>query len=484
MNRELKRVTLFVLMLFTGLLISSTTIQFFSADALNNDPRNTRTLYASYSRERGAILVGGQPIAQSVPSDDNYKHQRVYTDGVLYSAITGYFTLNQGSTGLENSMNSYLDGTDDSQFFNQINTLVTGQKPKGASVELTINPVVQKAAFDALGTLQGAVIAVEIKTGRILALVSTPGFDPNSLAQHDTNSVITTYKELLSNPSDPLINRGIAGDLNPPGSTFKIVTSAAALQNAGLPADYALPNPARYQLPGSSSTVSNSGGGRCGGGDTVTIQTAFILSCNVPFAELGVQMGKTKLNDMATAFGFNTSSTIPMRTEASTFPPIADDAQLALSSFGQSSVRASPLQIVELSMAVANGGKIMKPTLIEAVRAPDLSVIEKFEAQELSQPLTSITSSTLSAWMVQAVSNGAASNARIDGVAVAGKTGTAENGKNDPYTLWFTGFAPADDPQVAVAVVVEDGGGKGQSGTGNAIAAPIGKKVLEAVLIK
>jgi peptidoglycan glycosyltransferase len=482
-TRELKRVSIVVFLMFVALFASTTTIQFFQADNLANDARNARTIYASYDTERGAILVGGQPVAESVPTDDEFKYQRVYPQGPLYSAVTGYYTLGQGSSQIEQSLNDYLSGTSDSQFLEYLNRLVTGQNPQGASVELTIDPVVQQAAYDALGSYQGAVVAIEPSTGRILAMVSKPDFDPNTLAVHDTQAVLDTYDTLLAAPGDPLINKTI-NDLNPPGSTFKIVTTSAALQNANLPIDHTEPNLARLPLPGSDSTVSNAGGGTCGGGDQVSIATAFILSCNIPMAELGMEMGEQPLADMAKAFGFGSELTVPMDVSTSVYPRGLDDAQLALSAFGQGSDVATPLQIAMLSAAVANGGKLMTPNLVDAIQAPDLSVLESFEAKELSTPLTSTTASQLSQLMVEAVDNGAATNARIDGVSVAGKTGTAENGEGDPYTLWFTGFAPADNPRVAVAVVVEDGGGLGQSGSGNELAAPIAQRVLEAVLSK
>lgn len=484
MTRELKRVSIVVALMFVTLFVSSTTIQFFQASNLADNPRNARTIYASYDVQRGSILVQGQPIAESVPSGDEYKYQRVYTNGPLYSAVTGYYTLGQGSTGIEQSLNDYLSGTSSSQFLDYLNRIITGQNPQGASVSLTIDPVAQQAAYDALGDLQGAVVAIEPSTGRILAMVSKPDYDPNALAVHDTKTVDDTYQQLLQAAGDPLINKTI-DDLNPPGSTFKIVTTAAALQNAGLPVDHTLPNSARYQLPGSDRTVSNAGGGTCGGGDQVSIATAFILSCNIPMAELGVEMGDKDLGDMANAFGFGKELSVPMEVTASQFPNTAgDDAQLALQSFGQGSDVATPLQIAMLSAGVANGGKIMTPNLVDSINAPDLSSLQSFQPKEFATPMTSDTASTISQLMVEAVQSGAATNARIDGTSVAGKTGTAENGDGDPYTLWFTGYAPADNPRIAVAVVVENGGGQGQSGTGNSLAAPIAKQVLEAVLNK
>ncbi|CAD5989175.1 penicillin-binding protein 2 [Agreia sp. COWG] len=483
MNKELKRVAVVVLIMFGTLFVATTSIQFFQTDALAADSRNTRALYASYDAERGPILVDGQPVAMSVPSDDDYKFQRTYPQGELYSQVTGYYTLGQGSTGIENSLGDYLSGTADSQFLARINSIITGQKPKGASVELTIDPVVQQAAWDALGDLKGSVVAIEPSSGRILAMVSKPTFDPNTLAVHDGDAVDNTYQSLIDAPGDPLVNRSIDGNLYPPGSTFKIVTSSAALQN-GTAATDTQPNLARFPLPGSNNTVSNAGGGTCGSGDTVSLETAFVLSCNIPMAEFGVQMGDTKLVDMAKAFGFQKQLSIPMEVQPSTIRSPMTDDKLALSSFGQDEDRVTPLQVAMFSAAVANKGTIMKPNLVESITAPDLSVLQQFTPEKFEEPITSTTSSTLSTFMVAAVQNGAASNARIDGVSVAGKTGTAENGEGDPYTLWFTGFAPADNPRVAIAVVVEDGGGKDQSGSGNSIAAPIAKQVLEAVLSK
>jgi peptidoglycan glycosyltransferase len=484
MSKELKRVTLVVLMMFGALFVSTSIIQYFQASTLAADGRNSRSLYASYDQQRGPILVDGQPVAESVPSADEYKFQRVYSNGPLYSQVTGYFTQGQGSSGIEQSLGNELAGTSDSQFLTRLNSIFTGKSPQGAAVETTIDPVIQQVAWDALGDLQGAVVAIEPATGRILTMVSKPTYDPNSLAVHDGQLVLDTYNQLLAASGDPLINRTIAGNLNPPGSTFKIVTSSAAIQNAGIAPTDSVPNLARFPLPDSTSTVSNAGGGTCGGGDTVTLQTAFALSCNIPMAEFGVQMGEKNLTDMANAFGFGRDLNIPMAVTPSTMDSGMGDARLALSSFGQWEDRVTPLQVAMFSAAVANGGVLMTPTLIDSITAPDLTSIKSFSATEFARPITPATSQTLSMFMVEAVKSGVAGNAAISGVSVAGKTGTAENGTGDPYTLWFTGFAPTENPKVAVAVLVENGGGKGQTGTGNSLAAPIAKKVIEAVLGK
>ncbi len=481
MNKELKRVSLVVLGMFVALFLSTSLIQVGFADELKADSRNARTLYASYSVERGAITVDGQPIAQSVPSEDEYKFQRVYPGGAIYAPVTGFVSLFGEPTGVEGALNDYLSGRANQQFLDQVNSIITGQSPKGASVELTIDPVVQQAAWDALGDYEGAVIAIDPKTGAILAMVSKPTFDPNSLATHDTELVEATYQQLLDDPGTPLINRTIRGDLDPPGSVFKVVVTATALEQ-GLSPDTEFPNPSTLQLPGTDATIRNSGGDDCGGSATVSIATALRLSCNIPFAQLGLQLGGNAIAAQAAKFGFEEQFRVPMLTEASHYPRGLDDPQLMLSAFGQSSVRVTPLQMAMVSAGVANGGIVMEPTLVESVTSPDLRVLDELTPTEFGRAMSEQNAITLAQLMVAGVNNGAASNASIDGVEVAGKTGTAENGDGEPYTLWFTGFAPANDPRVAVAVVIQNGGGIGQDGTGNGLAAPIARAVMEAVL--
>jgi len=315
-------------------------------------------------------------------------------------------------------------------------------------------------------------------------MVSTPSFDPNLLAVHSTSDVLSAYKSLDSDPAKPLANRAIAGDLYPPGSVFKLVVAAAAIDSGKYTADSVFPNPPTLRLPQTSRDITNSEGGSCGGGETVTIATALRLSCNIPFAELGAELGYAAIDAKAKELGFGSSFDIPMRTTPSVYPQTDSDAQQMLSSFGQASVRVTPLQIAMVASAIANDGTLMQPTLVESILAPDLTVREELQPTVYNTPMSSETAETLTQMMISAVSNGVGSNARISGVNVAGKTGTAENGDGDPYTLWFTGFAPAENPEVVVAVVVENGGGLGRRGFGNTVAAPIAKKVLEAVLNK
>jgi peptidoglycan glycosyltransferase len=479
-NRELRRVSILVVLMFVALFASSSIIQVFQQGNLKADGRNARVLYASFDTQRGPILVDGEAVAYSQPVDSRYNYQRVYPYGELYSTVTGFFTVLPSTGGLEHELNSYLSGDSDAQFLARLNAILTGQDPQGSAVELTIDPVVQQAAWDALGDERGAVVALDPKTGAILALVSKPTYDPNALAVLDPNAVEATYETLDASPDDVLVDRAIAGDLNPPGSVFKLVVTATALESGQYTPESEFPNPPRLDLPGTTTPISNSADGTCGGAETASIATALRLSCNITFAQLAGALGQNAIREQAQEFGFGQQLGIPMRVEPSSYPEIPgnDEAQLWLTGFGQANVRTSPLQMAMVSAAIANGGVLMQPTVVESIVAPDLSVLQEFQSQVFSTPISPETASTMTQMMVQGVANGVANNARIDGVEVAGKTGTAENGPGEPYTLWFTGFAPADDPQVAVAVVIEDRA----TGYGNLIAAPIAKKVMEAVV--
>lgn len=482
MTKELRRLSIVMLFMFLSLFVATSWIQVVEADALGQNSNNKRTRLDSFEIQRGSIIVDGVAIASSTPSEDQYQFQRVYTDAAMWAPVTGYFNpALESATGIEHAMNTDLSGTGSNAFFAEVERIVSGQPQRGFSVELTLNTAAQRAAYEALQGVQGAVVAIDPRTGRILAMASTPGFDTNAIANHDADAALEAYSALEEDPTKPLSNRAIGGDLNPPGSTFKLVTAAAAYATGEWTPDSTLPNPTRYTLPGSSSVVSNAWGGTCGTGDTVTISEAIRLSCNIPMAELAVEVGDKAIRETAEKFGFNTSFETPLASTASSYPRGLDDAQTALSGFGQGQVTATPLQMAMVAAGIANDGLVMNPHMVDAVIGNDLSVIRAFDDTEFARALEPKAADDITAAMVASVANGAAQGARIDGIDVAGKTGTAENGSK-PHTLWFTGFAPADDPAVAVAVVVEDGGGQGQSGSGDTIAAPIAKRVIEAVL--
>lgn len=483
MTRELKRLSIIMVLMFFGLFGATSWIQVIQAQTLAENPENRRTLYDSFEVQRGSIIAGDQVLASSVPTDDIYRWQRQYTDASIWAHVTGYINpVLQSATGIEQAMNRELSGTASSQFLSRVDQIVTGQPPRGSNVLLTLDPEVQRVAADALGTYQGAVVAIEPSTGRVLAMATSPSFDTNALAVHDSAAVNTTYDELLNAAVDPLANRTI-DTLNPPGSTFKLVVASAALASGKFTPDSTFANPSSYVLPGTSTAIHNFDGNTCGPGDQVSLATALRLSCNIPMAQLAVALGDDAIRDEAKKYGFNTRFDIPLAVSASNYPEgsLSDD-QTAQTGYGQLDVKATPLQIAMVSAGIANHGIVMNPRMVDRVVAPDLTVQQTFENTEFGRALSEQDAATMTSLMIANVSNGAASGARIEGVDVAGKTGTAEHGPGDPYTLWFTGFAPADDPKVAVAVMIEDGGGLGQSGTSNGIAAPIAKKVIEAVL--
>lgn len=482
MKRQMRNVSVVIFLMFLSLFISSTTIQVISADSLSQDPHNVRSAYDGYKVQRGAILVSGKPIAESVKSDDVYRYLRSY-NGAMYSAATGFSSVYQGSTGLESAMDSYLTGRNSSQFFEQISAVLSGVPAQGASVELTIAPKVQKAAWDALGNMHGAVVAIEPSTGNILAWVSKPGFDANDLSVHDGEQSTVAYNELLKKSGNPLL-RKTDSELYAPGSVFKILVAAAAFESGKFDPTSTLSNPAKFQLPATNTYIQNSGEGRCGGQKTVSIAVALKLSCNIPFAQLGIALGEDAISSQAKKFGFGSVVKTPLTSVASVYPTGMDQAQLGLSSFGQFDVRVTPLQIAMISSAVANKGLLMKPNLVQTVLSSNLAVLNAPTPSELGRPISEQTANALTEMMVGAVESGVSTNGAIKGVSVAGKTGTAQNGPKQPYTLWFTGFAPAENPKVAVAVVIADGGGQGQNGRGNSLAAPVANKVMRAVLGK
>lgn len=483
MNTALRRLATVVVVMFLALLAGTTWVQFGQASALNNDPRNVRTLYREYGKPRGPIIVAGQPVAQSTPVDDPFGYQRSYSQPELYSTVTGFYSVVNGGSQLERSMNDVLTGQADSLFWTRIQDLITGAQPQGSSIELTIDPAAQQAALDALGDQRGAVVAVEPSTGKILAMVSTPGFDPNALATHDTTAANAAYQQLLAADGDPLINKTTSENY-PPGSTFKLVTAAAALESGSYTPESVLSAPDLYTLPGTRTTLPNFGGESCGANQQTTLADALRISCNTAFASLGVDLGDDAIREQAEKFGFDqTDLTVPMRVAASRYPEDPNEAQTALSAIGQESVRATPIQMAMVASAIANGGTLMTPYLVQTVRTANLDVVSEADPTELSQSVSAATAQQLTDMMIGVVQSGSGTSAQIPGVTVAGKTGTAQTGvEGDAPHAWFTGFAPADDPQVAVAVIVEHGGSVGSEATGGRVAAPIAKAVMEAVI--
>jgi peptidoglycan glycosyltransferase len=484
MNGPLRRVSTVIALLFAALFVSTTLIQVIFAPSINARPDNRRTLLDNYSRQRGTILVGGQPVAVSQPTpNEEIKYLRTYPQAGLYSHVTGYFSYTYGAGGgLESSANDLLSGASGELFYTRVTDLLTGRSPVGATVQLTINPKAQQAADQALGNQRGAVVALNPKTGEILALVSHPEYDPNLLSAHDQNAVVKAWQSLSADPTQPLADRALAGNLYPQGSVFKIVTAAAALETGKVTEQSQIPAPAVLTLPQTSVGLPNYDKQPCGPNDQTTLRHALEISCNTAMGYLGMQVGAQALADQAAKFGYGTTLRVPTRVEPSRFPTDLNQAQTAQSAIGQFDVRVTPMEVALTSAAIANGGVLMRPYLVQQVLSADLQTIDRATPERLGVAVSPATASTLTSMLTSVVDNGTGQPARIDGVQVAGKTGTAEQGNGKPPHAWFTSFAPANDPKVAVAVVVEDGGNAGNEAAGGRLAGPIAKAVMEAVL--
>lgn len=481
MNAPLRRLAAVVALLFASLLVSTTYVQFVDADALNARPDNRRTQFKEFGRERGPLLVNGKPVAESVPVDDAYGYQRRYLSPFVYSHLTGFYSIVYAPVGMEGAANDLLSGTADQLFYRRLSDLFTGREPQGASVELTIDPAAQRTAWDALGDQRGAVVALDPKTGNVLAMVSKPAYDPNTLAGHDGDTVIAAREKLLADSGRPLENRAIASRLYPPGSVFKVVTAAAALEN-GYTTDQLVEGGAALDLPDSTLELANDFDGACGQGDQVTLLDALRISCNTAFGKIGIDLGADRLRAQAEKFGIGEPLSIPLPVTPSVFPADPSQAETAYTAIGQFDNRVTPMQMAMVAAGVANGGVVMTPQLVRDVLSAEAEVIRRSQPQRFSEAVSGQVAADLTRMMEAVVEDGTGRNARIPGVRVAGKTGTAQQGEGRPPNAWFIAFAPADDPKVAVAVVVEDGGTLGDEASGGKVAAPIAKQVIEAVL--
>lgn len=479
MNRPIRRVAIACLLMVLALLLADNVVQVVAADTLRKRPENGRQITARLSRERGPIVVDGKAVAESVPVGDVYKFQRVYPTGSLYSAVTGYYTLFT-ATGVEKAEDGVLSGDDGRLFVRRLSDLLTNRTAKGGAAVLTLSSAAQQVATQALGGRRGAVVALDPRSGAILALVTSPSYDPTPLASHDGKAATRAFNALSNAPGAPLLDRATQATY-PPGSTFKVITAAAALASGATP-NTVIAAPPSYPLPQSTATLNNFAGEVCSPTGQQTLIDALTISCNTAFAGLGVGLGGDKLRSQAEAFGFNsTVKGFALPEATSVFPAKLDKPQTALSAIGQYEVRVTPLQMAMVAGAIANGGREMKPYVVRQTLAPDLTPLATTSPQELGRPIDGNVASELTQMMQAVVQRGTGTAAQIPGVPVAGKTGTAEHAKGEPPHAWFIGFAPADQPRVAVAVVVENGGGE-LAATGGAVAAPIAQQVMATVL--
>ena len=472
MNGPIRRVAVVSMVLFTALMLNLTYAYVARQESLNNHQQNRRVTDARFAQDRGPIMVGNTPIAETEPVKDRFKFQRSYPNGVLYAPITGYYSYLFKASALEAAYSSELAGTDDSQFLERIINAAVGATPRGATLETTVNAKAQKAAWDALAGRKGAVVALNSKTGAILALVTSPSYDPNDLATHDIDASRKAWDQLTKDTDKPMANRA-SKEIYPPGSTFKLVTATTALEN-GMTADTVIDAPTSYKLPQSTVTID----GNCGG-TKITLTQALRVSCNPAFAKLGVELGDDAIRTQAEKFGFGTKYLTDVGAAVSRFPSDPDAAQTAMSAIGEFEVAASPLQMAMVAAAANNDGVVMEPYIVKRILNADLQVISQTRPQQLSVAMSPSSAAELRTMMQAVVTGGTGWRAQVPGLDIGGKTGTAHSDNvRRPYA-WFVAYARELD--VAVGVFIEDAEMPATDIAGGIVAAPVAKAVIEAL---
>ena len=501
MERRIRRLGIALVLLFTLLFGQLAYVQVFAADEIKNHPANfSRQLIAEYNVQRGKILTAdGLVLAESVPAPEGsrYRFERRYPQGDLYGYITGFYSRIYGRSALERSMNSYLSGDAPELALSTFGDLFLGRQKRGGNVFVTVDPNLQEVARTALGANKGAVVAMDPHTGDILALYSTPGFDPSELSSGSDPEMRLAWKRLNADPDKPLLALSHQ-ELFLPGSSFKIVTASAALEN-GFGPESEWPNPHRLTLPLTNEQLQNFGDDHCNGGSSqIRLIEAFEESCNVTFAEVGLRLGAERLAAQAREYGL-CGTLPPERTtcdgqlinfelpfQNGRFPEPGyferNDPLLAFSAIGLDNDLVNPMQMALMASAVANGGVMPQPRIVSEIRDSQGRVAREFPVRTVRRAISGSSAAKLTQMMIAVVNNGSGYRAAIPGIQVAGKTGTATNGEGRAPNAWFTAFAPAQAPRIAVSVIVLDGGNLGSEATGGQVAAPIVRAVIEAYL--
>jgi len=500
-ERRIRRLGIALVLLFTLVFGQLAYVQVFAADSIKSNPANfSRQLIAEYNVQRGKILTtDGLVLAESVPAPEGsrYRYERRYPQGDLYGYVTGYYSRIYGRSALEESMNTYLSGEAPELAISTFTDLFLGREKRGANVFVTIDPGLQEVARTALGSNEGAVVAMDPSTGDLLAVYSTPGFDPSELSSGSDAEMRRAWRRLNNDPDKPLLASSHQ-ELFLPGSSFKIVTASAALEN-GFGPDSVWPNPHRLTLPLTNEELQNFGDDHCNGGSSqITMLEAFEESCNVTFAEVGLELGPERLAAQARAYGL-CGTLPPERTtcdeqlvrfelpfQNGRFPEPQyferNDPLLAFSAIGLDNDLVNPLQMASIAAAVANGGVLAQPRLVTEVRDAQGRVAREFGPRDVGRAISQGSAAALTQMMISVVNEGSGFRAQIPGIQVAGKTGTATNGEGRAPNAWFTAFAPAQNARIAVSVIVLDGGDLGSEATGGQVAAPIVRAVIEAYL--
>ncbi|HET9443705.1 MAG TPA: penicillin-binding protein 2 [Acidimicrobiales bacterium] len=478
MNRQIRRLGFTLAALFVALFLQLNWLQVIRADSLANDTRNTRVAVRDFSRPRGQIVsADGVVVARSVPSKGTFEHQREYPEGELFGHLTGFFSFTYGATGIERTYTDELAGRD--LGIRNLKDVLVDRTVTG-DVILNVERRLQDLARASLGAKRGSVVALDPSTGAVLAMWSFPSADPTPLAGHDQEAVQKAYNDLVAADGKPLLARTYR-ETYPPGSTFKVVTSAAALERDPELAERAYPPLKELDLPRTDATLPNFGGGTCGG----QLPDLLRVSCNTGFGQMGIDLGAEALAGEADDFGFNDRPPIDLPARvASAFPDAGDferdEAGLAKSAIGQENVRATPLEMALVAAAVANGGTIMAPHVMREVRDSENNLVRAHEPEAWKQAVSPESAGRLRDLMISVVESGTGRNARIPGAVVGGKTGTAQT-VGDNAHAWFIGFAEGNGRKVAVSVIVESQPEVSEA-TGGRVAAPIARDVMRAAL--
>jgi peptidoglycan glycosyltransferase len=460
-------------------------VQFFAAERIAGNNANRRAIIREYSIKRGDILaLTGLPLATSVRAkdpDDPLKYVRTYPQGDLFGHITGHYSLLYGTSRIESAYNDALLGDSGVVSIQDIQDRFSNSEESGDRIRVTIHPQLQEIAREQLGAQRGAVVAMDPNSGEIRAMWSYPSYDPTGLGSHSGREQRETWNSF--NPESPesellsiATSRGY-----PPGSTFKVVTAAAALESGEYRPTTTFPDPDKIELPQTDLTLTNFTNSSCTGTGSIDLFHALEISCDTTFAKIGLEI-PDDIHEMAENFGFNSTIPFDVGTESSSFPRIGDDAQpqRAYAAIGQQDVVATPLQMALVAAGIANGGDVPRPRLVREIIDNSGGIVERFPPETLSEAMSPEVAEEVTRMMVAAVASGTGTAAQIPGIAVAGKTGTAQNVKGGDPHAWFISFAPAENPQLVVAVIVEQGGEFGSEATGGAVAAPIARALLEA----
>jgi penicillin-binding protein A len=483
MQKQIRQVGITLLIAFVVLFLQLNYIQIFAAERMANNPANVRALLQEYSIKRGDIITyDGVRVAHSHATHQKLKYLRTYPEGALYGQITGFYSILYGADRIENSYNDELLGRNGTLSMQDIQDRFLGGGQEGDDVRLTVNSKLQEAARTALGSNRGAIVAIEPRTGEVKALWSNPSFDPTPLASHDSKKARQYYNSITGDcPASRLCDLATSYGY-PPGSTFKIVTATAALDTGKYTPRSTFPDPIALSLPQTPQTLTNFTHTSCNGGRPIDFFTAITISCDTTFAILGLRI-PGDIYSYAQRFGFNHRIPFDLPTESSSYPKVSSDNKpfRAYDAIGQGNTRATPLQMALVAATVANGGVEPQPQLVYQVIDPGGAIVRSYQPHELGRVMSPQTASELTQMMTSVVEKGTGTAAQIPGVQIAGKTGTAQTGLTgqNPHT-WFICFAPANDPKIALAVLVENGGTFGSEATGGAVAAPIARQILQA----